>query len=644
MTKLNKPAIFLIYIFVFIASVLVFCQYGSVNALAATDTEFSKRGVLEDLRSDSSFVEADYPFDSSVKDKYAISVIRVLEYAYTAESAGQGNYGLYIYVYNPKGINIVSDSNLNKIQIANAWSAEGKPTNYEKYSLKFCSKSNEAGNKNLYYKYQLVDHKSADGKTFLQKLDKTARRYDLSGIELLIYGSPNATDYPVAITYTYTGYAAGYAGAQSTLQCHEQSLETITLNVTQTNYRTGVSSAGAGHQNELNSVYFSVDNKYFEDYGNLQKIKAEWWEYKTAPIFVTCNAELHSALDDYIGQTVSTYNSNIGWRLYNNPTYSNIYANVLTAEGNYNGLDNANYGDRISLLSYLFFVNSFAEAGKEDVSADDVKSWIYAYVSKEDVQSADFESSLFLDSVDTGRIRGYNIQNIDADDGFDMLSYDTAGNDWWDKLWDFGIDWGKTLETGDDYYNVAPIYIVQANDILGSNAEVSQRLMIAESDVSAFKTYYAAETLSGKNIVLFRYAVTDYYSKNWTAIKEDAYIGFLDSIKENAIYVAQQTVFFDFDIIDLSFLKEGNYTVIPAVSSPIDVIKNITNPLEVDKWDIDWEKLLKLLGLILMVLLLLPFLPTIIRFLIKVIAFPFKLIGKAFEGMKKKRSKDYDQK
>ncbi|NCA93096.1 hypothetical protein EOM82_07670 [bacterium] len=635
MTKLNKPAIVLVYIFIFIATVLCFIQYGSYNAVAATDTEFSKRGVLEDLRSDSSFVEADYPFNSGIKEETAISVIRVLEYAYSADSASQGNYGLYFYVYNPKGINLVSDSKLNKVQLANAWNEEGKSTNYEKYSLKFCNKSNEAGNKNLFYKYQLVDHKSADGKTLLQKLDKSARRYDVSGIELLIYGFPNATDYPVAISYTYTGYAAGYAGAQSTLQCHVNELETITLEVNQTNYRTGVSSAGAGHQNELNSVYFSVGNKYFEDYGNLQKIKAEWWEYKTSPIFVTKSSELYNALDDYIGETVSSYNSTIGWQLYQGAAY--LYYDVIRANKNYNGKNGSAFGERLDILSYLFPVSSFAEAGKEDVSADTLRDWIYNYVSKEDVQSESFQSDLFLATVDSGRTRGYNLMNIDADDTFNMLSYDSTDPSWWQKFKDFGFTLGKTLETGDDYYNVAPIYIVEPSDILGTTSQVSKRLMIAESDVSAFKTFYAAETLAGKKIVLFRYAVTDYEAENWTVFNPSNLVS-----KSDILYAAQQTVFFDFDIIDLTFLKEGNYTVIPAVSSPIDVIKNITNPLEFDKPDIDWELLLKLLGLIFMVLLLLPFLPTIIRFLIKVIAFPFKLIGKGFESLKKKRKNNYE--
>ena len=61
-------------------------------------------------------------------------------------------------------------------------------------------------------------------------------------------------------------------------------------------------------------------------------------------------------------------------------------------------------------------------------------------------------------------------------------------------------------------------------------------------------------------------------------------------------YVAQQSVFFDFDVIDLTFNKDGVYTVIPAVSDPIDIVNDLTSPTDMG------DDGLGILGIILLIL------------------------------------------
>ena len=51
-------------------------------------------------------------------------------------------------------------------------------------------------------------------------------------------------------------------------------------------------------------------------------------------------------------------------------------------------------------------------------------------------------------------------------------------------------------------------------------------------------------------------------------------------------------MFANFDIITLTFSKEGKYTVIPVVHDPIDIIGDITPPPETSTW---WERLLQIL-------------------------------------------------
>lgn len=144
-------------------------------------------------------------------------------------------------------------------------------------------------------------------------------------------GGINAFYYDVSRSYTYTGYAAGYNDNDiSTLECSISELDTISLNVKDTFFRTQSSELGQGHQNQLNSVYFSVPNKYINDYGKLQEIKCEWYEYKTQPIFVTSDMEMcNYMLNNWIGVNKGTsYNSNCKYSFY----YGDNFLTAPTAQ------------------------------------------------------------------------------------------------------------------------------------------------------------------------------------------------------------------------------------------------------------------------------------------------------------------------
>lgn len=156
----------------------------TVFAAGTNETQFEKTGVLDDLQSSKEFNIQNYPFQETSKPQ--MHVINVVEYCYSFRANQRGNYGLYLYVYNPNGQDILTDSIANKVQIAVKYDSspitdKSKPTDYEKFRLQFCSKS--AGEyKNLFYKFKVMDHKSADGKTIAERVNSMARRYDISGI------------------------------------------------------------------------------------------------------------------------------------------------------------------------------------------------------------------------------------------------------------------------------------------------------------------------------------------------------------------------------------------------------------------------------------------------------------------------------
>ena len=115
---------------------------------------------------------------------------------------------------------------------------------------------------------------------------------------------------------------------------------------------------------------------------------------------------------------------------------------------------------------------------------------------------------------------------------------------------------------------------------------------------------------------MFRFAQTDYvsaaiaYSKGNTEYSDKA-------------YVASETVFLDFDIIHLTFNRDGVYKVIPAVSNPIDIVGDITAPLDLDEPDM-WLIILGILLVIVLLVICAPLLPYLLQGIWWLICLPFK--------------------
>ena len=167
---------------VWFACILLFTSlFGNIFAAYADSggNNFDRLNVLDDLRSIENFDIAQYPFYES--DRPEMHVINVVEYCYSYRANEQDNYGLYLYVYNPNGLKIETFNRNNKVQMAVRYNTSpitetSAPTDYEKFTLQFCSRSEEPDYANLFYKFKVIDHKSADGKTVLDRINSNARR------------------------------------------------------------------------------------------------------------------------------------------------------------------------------------------------------------------------------------------------------------------------------------------------------------------------------------------------------------------------------------------------------------------------------------------------------------------------------------
>lgn len=646
---------------------IVFSAMPSVAyAASASEINFDSTNVLDDLNSSTvngePFDITDYPYDESKQAQ----VINFVEYCYSYRANQRENYGLYLYVYNPQGLNLSTDSKSNKVQMAVSYDSEGNPKNYEKFNLAFCSKSESVDYKNLFYKFKVID-REINGKTFAERVNSNERRYDVSGIELMKYGNQNATEYGVNGTYYFTGYAAGYgpdANSENTLASKVEYLETVGLDVKHTFYRTQTSNKGAGYQNQLDTVYFAVPNRFFERYGTLQRIKAEWYEYKTNDIVVTSNSNFYEKALPYIGVPtgelnqygIPPYNEDIGISLGQNA--GDYGGGVYGAQWGWN-LGEGYLHPACQTLYYLFKVDDIQEYDPyaDIISIGGVESnALYEYITSYDktytkgtlpIKDGTISADLFADDIDESRKldteygkiqRGYSYYDFDADVDLQKLTSWQEGNP---SFWDNWINWGlwdaiwgnipdETSRT------VSPIVTLKGEDLTGTNAEIADRLLINANDVNAIRSFYNTSKMEDKTVVLFRFATSDYYSAGVDIVELGT--GFLGNDKKTSgqAYRAWESVFFDFDIIQLTFNREGVYTVIPVVSSPIDVVDGITPPMQLDD-DTDWWKMvLAVLLIILLFVLLGPFLSLLIQGIVWLITLPFKAIKALIKSFKKK--------
>lgn len=560
---------------------------------------FDSTDVMDDLNGSAlngvPFDVADYPYNKNGE----LQVLGFVEYCYSDYENLRGNYGLYIYIYNPALLDIATGTGSNRIEMATEYNEDGTPAAYNKFALQFCGVS-DGVEANRFWKFKI-----ADSSYFLDKVNVNARSYYVSGVEIQAYGSEPPVELPVKMQYIWTGFAEGYGSeAAGELKCDPQKLEAIDLKVQHTSYITGMSSLGNGHYNQIHTAYFAVPNYYFENYGRLQKIFAEWYEYKLKQMLVTSNQALYDEASKYTGDILSgNEDENIPLHLwYGKETVSSSNSQNTVIEWAYNdddsyeewwGIDGMHVSyTRVDSNDYMIplvffsevedpyeifeFLNYFKTAGGVDSS--EVLDAIYSYSNDlgngyVDPSNRKISKDLFYDYVDEGRTYGFQQREVDFEDTFELDSYD-SNHGWWDKVFDFGI-FGKPEDIDIDL-TIQPIYDVKETDLNGKDEEVADRLYINERDVDTFKEYYNTYK-DTHHIILFRFANTDYFSR---AVGYNVPNVVYSTEEGTDSYVCSETVFLNFDIISLTFNDDGEYRVFPVVSDPIDIVGDLESPAD----------------------------------------------------------------
>ena len=621
------------------------------SAEQTSKSAYEQTNVLDDLKkatvNDQPFNLTAYNFD----EKKPTQVLSLVEYCYSFYSERQGNYGLYIYLYNPKGLKFNGYSPLNKIQLALDTATDA---HYTKYNLKYLNCSTETNYEGLFYKFR-VDFTDAQQKNVLSTVNSSERVYRVSGVELLTSGATNATEYAVATTYKYSGYAAGYGSnenAGSTLTCATEEAEVLTLNVHPTQYRpSGTNGKNDYTQDSLHSVYFAVPNDIINRYGAMTAVHAMWKNAVLAPALVTGNEDAYDAILPYIGKSMNGHNEDLNymymgaWKMTTATgmgsltTHSYGYSYNLKSSWPGNFPYQQFYGEDIDTLYAMYYTGGGTNsADSYTVSSEDILAKLkasktqYGGVLVNGKYSAKMFSSYDQEFTDV---------NIQADETFSLTSQKISKN-WWDKLWNLRGDVTTTVFDG-----IEAIHAVTDYDFAGTKEEVCKKLYISEADYDDFKSYYDSNKALCTTY-LFRYQTSDYTAQEATLLKQGKVLWSetWTDVDSNAFFF-QQTVNLDFDIIDVTFSNGEKNTVIPVVSNPIDIVPDATPPVytKTDKEGIDWLKILTMVvGIILAVVfcfffwpLIQPLVVLIGKGIVWLITLPFKLIGQAIKKRKRKK-------
>lgn len=641
----------------FLLSLFVFFEYTLLKAVTASAER--NTNTLRNTSIENDLQDIDTSLYANLSEDSPIQVVRFQEFCYSNIDWVNDMYGLYVYIYNPSKYALKKGDGYNKVNMAVDYDVDGLPKTYANLNLEYCDDSKG------FYKFYILEseHLRSRVDDYMQKHGK--RRYDIAGLQLTYINEDETDTQTKDRAYGYTYYFEGYAKEcdvnnpdENTLKFSIENLETIKLNVKQTNYRTGDFVDNVC--DELNTVYFTVADDIFETYGNLQKIEAEWYEYKTKPVFVTSDMNAYNALEPYIGKNIGEKNDKLGWSVAWHKT-STTTGNYYVHEYYHRGFNKSDFLHDTFVFHYFaddaVFVPQidwlFPRVGATKNSDYKVsKTEMMNYAKEYSVESdtfvgayGEYSMNLFEDSIDEDRLYLVQKHNKNATNGYVRQTIDVGDTgsltvkkdqNWWDKLW-HGVQY---KEKGYD-----PIIVLDDLSALQamSAEEFATEYLVNADEAAKIKLHCENEIKNNGRVVLFRFAVTDYYAS--TAYFEK--IGNNDFTDADG-YVAQETVFLNFDVISLTFRSElGVGTVIPVVSDPLDIINGVdpSPDLGNNKDTPEWVYLLVGVLLLLLVIVVLVLLGTyakpvldIIWFVIKLpfkaISWLFKSIGKLFRGKK----------
>lgn len=668
--KFTYIAVAFISLFFIMASMLfsVFTVQANAEELHLRD-DFEKRNVLDDLegseRDGVPFSVESYGF----KSNGITSLFSFIEFCYSFHENMQDNYGLYIYVYNQKGLQFDTESDRNMISLR---AGDDASKNYTKYHLEFLNMSDKQDYEGLFYKFKVL-MSAAQQQAILDEVNGSKRSYRVGDAELVVKGKQDIELITVGTNFWFTGYAQGFganAEAESTLKMDYEHTDTLQLKPVPVFFRPeGSNGKNIYTQDSLHSVYFAVPNYFIRTYGEMAAVHATWLNAVLKPMLVTGNQDVYNAVSPFLGTNILTlphageesleqeeksYYSLVAG--YNSHTMSGPSVSVTNTwcdkfYGNHFFTEDCT--DRRIPCFYFMF-----DSGGGTDSAD---SYI---VSSEEIRTKMLESAQkFGGDLVNGKYSRKIFESVEEDfedvnwrwDKKFPLTDKRTEYSFWQYLWNHngkyeGADSGK-------YKEINAIYKLDKDangnwvDFVGTDREIADRLFVQEKFISDLKNYCNSPDNTDSTVYLFRYKVSDYFAMELSEFK-GTYRGtgtlglgpktLVFREEDTNARFFQESVDLDFDIIDVTFSQGEKETVIPVGMKPIDVIHDgtparvTTSDKRAPSW---WQIALFVVGVLLLVWLLnkTGILTFILQGIVWIVCLPFRLIAYPFKAIKRRK-------
>lgn len=564
--------------------------FGAFSGFAPTEgtsetieisTSLETSDVLEDLAQSGvdgiGFDASNYPADEDGE----IRIIYAVEFGYTQIEALQQHYGIFVYIYNPTGVSIMPADTVNNLTM----DVDG--SGYSEYELRFISRSAD----NIFYKFKIIDNSDTVGERILDKVNPEMRTYSFGEFEYIAEGDFAFSSAALGMSFSYTGYSAalGDGNNDSTLQCSFKQVRTISLEVKHANYKAGFSGNEVmGYQTDVNSVYFSIENEVLEEYGDLVGLKATWHQYTTPNIPVIRDRDLYDELRRFSGAVVSSESMQSAYDANFVPLYYELKDDL--------GYDDVPLADLFSRFWYYLRASAVAAPGGEyvlaplvfysgsSVDADELLDAIAAYdktylngevtvngkTYSADVLQSDRWPNSILGQVDFES--GEVVKEVSVDDLDDVsLIHLNIEFEWLFEAF-YGTEQGEAIK------DITPIEELTEDKLLSATA--ADDVLIDQNQIEDVLADVRSAASNDETTYIYRFAYSPYFTVEYPSNIFETNPGG---------YCAKQGVFLDFDIIHLTFDKEGVVTILPVAMDPVDVTSDIEEP-PVSSYD-DWEDL-----------------------------------------------------
>ncbi|MFA6755641.1 MAG: hypothetical protein WCR97_03945 [Bacilli bacterium] len=514
---------------------------------------FDDSYVLDDLYSSEQFDILDYVTDTNNK---TLEPIDFVEFGYDSKK-NLNNYALYLYLYNPSLIEYDFDSDLNKIELSFG------NNSYNKYSLEFLNKSDDS--KFLKYKINLNDSTISNLK---ESLVNEKRLYQISGYEVLIVGNKNPTEYKLGGTFTYTGFGKGLNADDlntSTLAHSVEDIETLSLDTTYTYWRK---ANDENNFDQIDSVYFSIPDSTLDKYGNLQGIKFEYDRERLTPGFVLRDST-YDIFKNWVGAKITETNR---------PNYELWEFSTDDSTQYSYGVNSFNempilFNGESSPLDYKISCNEL-----EEYLYDYKKSYFdgYGYNNLSNDLFCN-DKKLYLEKTIDSTVYGKQTRDLNS---VDKVSFTSDNFDINNSFW-------SSLSRALGIINTST-YIYDCLEKIDDSIldKTSDDYFVNSEDFSNLKTSFKTNKVNSNSTYLLRFANSNYF-------QNEVYDHKIGDLTYEGVdgYVFREDVYLGFDIIQLTFVKDGVSYVIPVVMDPTNLIADVEY-IDVEQ---TWLKVLKII-------------------------------------------------